>query len=158
MHKVFLSGRKDEAYVFSTEIKIINNDWNKILKTTRSGSCFLYLLRFKVCDLRSKTKTFLVAFAKQLRSVTIIVFMSVRLAGFSHGKSLLPRDRFSCNFCICDFYENLSARSYGAENVTKFAYIILNSLRQCNCFITQGTYIGYMFRLFISHLKACFVN
>ena len=41
MHKVLLSGRKDKADVFTTEIKIINNDWNKILVTIRSGSCFL---------------------------------------------------------------------------------------------------------------------
>jgi len=33
--------------------------------------------------------------------------------------------------------------------------IMLNSVRQHNCFIiTQGSYIGYMFRLLISHLQA----
>ena len=31
---------------------------------------------------------------------------------------------------------------------------MLNSVRQHNCFITQGCYIGYMFRLLISHLQA----
>jgi len=103
MGKVLLSGRKDKADVFTADIKIVNNNLNKILKTTRSGSCFLYLLRFKVCDLRSKTKTLLVAFAKLLRSVTVIVFMSVRLAGFSHGKGLLSRDRFSRNFVFVIF-------------------------------------------------------
>jgi len=36
--------------------------------------------------------------------------------------------------------------------------IILNNLRQRNYFITQGNYIGYMFRLLISHLQAYFVN
>lgn len=71
MHKALLSGRKDKADAFPTEIKIINNDWNKIPKTTHSGSCFPYLLLFKVCDLRSKTKTFIVAFATQLRSVAV---------------------------------------------------------------------------------------
>ena len=98
MHIVLLNGRKDKADVFTTAIKIINNDWNKILKTTRIKSCFPHFLHFKVCDLRSKTKTFLVAFAKQFRSVTVNFFMSVRLAGFPHGTSLLPRERFLCNF------------------------------------------------------------
>ena len=32
--------------------------------------------------------------------------------------------------------------------------IMLNSVRQHNCFITQGSYIGYMFPLLISHLQA----
>ena len=32
--------------------------------------------------------------------------------------------------------------------------ITLNSVRQHNYFITQGNYIGYMFRLQISHLQA----
>ena len=32
--------------------------------------------------------------------------------------------------------------------------ITLNSARQYNYFITQGNYIGYMFRLLISHLQA----
>jgi hypothetical protein len=108
MHKVLLNGRKDKADVFTTAIKIINNDWNKVLKTTRIRSCFPYFLRFKVCDLRSKTKTFLVAFAKQLRSVTVIFFMSVCLAGFPHGKSLLPRDRFLCNFVFVIFTKTCS--------------------------------------------------
>ena len=36
--------------------------------------------------------------------------------------------------------------------------IILNSVRQHNHFITQSTYIGYMFRLQISHLQACFCH
>jgi len=36
--------------------------------------------------------------------------------------------------------------------------MILNSVRQHNYFITQGNYIGYMFRLLISHLQAYFVN
>jgi len=34
--------------------------------------------------------------------------------------------------------------------------ITLNCVRQHNCFITQGNYIGYMFRLLISHLQAYF--
>jgi hypothetical protein len=89
--------------VFTTTIKIINNDWNKILKTTRSGSCFPYLIRFKVCDLRSKTKTLLVAFGKQLRSVTVIFLMSVRRAGFPHGISLLPLDGILCYFVFVIF-------------------------------------------------------
>jgi len=33
---------------------------------------------------------------------------------------------------------------------------MLNSVRQHNRFITQGTYIGYMFQLLISHLRAYF--
>jgi len=33
---------------------------------------------------------------------------------------------------------------------------MLNTVRQHNCFITQGNHIGYMFRLLISHLQACF--
>ena len=32
--------------------------------------------------------------------------------------------------------------------------IMLNSVRQHNCFITQDSYIGYMFRLLISLLQA----
>jgi len=32
--------------------------------------------------------------------------------------------------------------------------IMLNSVHQHNCFITQGSYVGYMFRLLISHLQA----
>jgi len=42
---------------------------------------------------------------------------------------------------------------------TRCAYkrnIILNSVRQHNYFITQGNYIGYMFRLYICHLQAYF--
>jgi len=31
-----------------------------------------------------------------------------------------------------------------------------NSVRQHNCFIAQSNYIGYMFRLLISHLQAYF--
>ena len=34
--------------------------------------------------------------------------------------------------------------------------IMLNSVRQHNCFITQINYIGYMFRLLISHLQGYF--
>jgi hypothetical protein len=34
----------------------------------------------------------------------------------------------------------------------------LSSVRQHNYFITQGNYIGYMFRLLISQLRAYFVN
>jgi len=38
-----------------------------------------------------------------------------------------------------------------------YTYIImLNSVRQHNCFITQSNYTGYMFRLLISHLQAYF--
>jgi hypothetical protein len=36
--------------------------------------------------------------------------------------------------------------------------IILNCVRQYNYFITQGNYIGYMFRLQISHLQAYFCH
>ena len=36
--------------------------------------------------------------------------------------------------------------------------IILNSVRQHNYFITQGNYIGYMFRLYISHRQAYFCH
>jgi len=36
--------------------------------------------------------------------------------------------------------------------------IILNSVRQHNYFITKGNYIGYMFRLHISHLQAYFCH
>jgi len=36
--------------------------------------------------------------------------------------------------------------------------ITLNSVRQHNYFITQGNYIGYMFRLLISHLQAYFCH
>ena len=32
--------------------------------------------------------------------------------------------------------------------------IILNNVRHHNYFITQGNYIGYMFRLLFSHLQA----
>ena len=42
--------------------------------------------------------------------------------------------------------------TYRLRNVT------LNSVRQHNYFITQGYYIGYMFRLLISHLQAYFVS
>jgi len=34
--------------------------------------------------------------------------------------------------------------------------IMLNSVRQHYCFVTQSNYIGYMFRLLISHLEAYF--
>ena len=30
----------------------------------------------------------------------------------------------------------------------------INTVRQHNCFITQGNYVGYMFRLSNSHLQA----
>jgi len=33
---------------------------------------------------------------------------------------------------------------------------MLNCVRQHNCFITQGSYIGYMFRQLIIHLQAYF--
>ena len=33
-------------------------------------------------------------------------------------------------------------------------YYDVNSVRHHNCFITQGNYIGYMFRLLNSHLQA----
>jgi len=36
--------------------------------------------------------------------------------------------------------------------------MILNHVRQHNYFITQGNYIGYMFRLLIGHLQVYFVN
>ena len=36
--------------------------------------------------------------------------------------------------------------------------IILNSVRQHTYFITQGTYVGYMFRLKISYLQAYFLS
>jgi len=36
--------------------------------------------------------------------------------------------------------------------------IILNSVREHNYFITQGNYIGCMFRLLFSHLQVYFVN
>jgi len=36
--------------------------------------------------------------------------------------------------------------------------ITLNSVRLHNYFITQGTCIGYMFRLLFSHLQAYFCN
>ena len=36
--------------------------------------------------------------------------------------------------------------------------ITLNSVRQQNYFITQGNYIGYMFRLLNSHLQAYFCH
>jgi len=36
--------------------------------------------------------------------------------------------------------------------------IILNNVRQYNYFVTQGNYIGYMFRLLVSHLQAYFFN
>ena len=36
--------------------------------------------------------------------------------------------------------------------------MILNSVSQHNCFITQGNYMGYMFRLLIGHLQAYFVS
>jgi len=36
--------------------------------------------------------------------------------------------------------------------------IILNSVCQHNYFITQGTYIGYLFRLLFSHLQAYFCH
>jgi len=42
--------------------------------------------------------------------------------------------------------------------ITDILDVILNNVRQHNYFITQGNYIGYMFRLFISHLQAYFVN
>ena len=34
------------------------------------------------------------------------------------------------------------------------AYYDISSVRQHNCFITQGNYIGYIFRLLNSHLQA----
>ena len=33
-------------------------------------------------------------------------------------------------------------------------YYDINSIRQHNCLITQGNYIGYMFRILFSHLQA----
>jgi len=36
--------------------------------------------------------------------------------------------------------------------------VIYNNIRQHNYVITQGNYVGYMFRLLISHLQAYFVN
>ena len=36
--------------------------------------------------------------------------------------------------------------------------IILNSVRQHNYFITEGNYIGYMFRLEICHLQDYFLS
>ena len=44
---------------------------------------------------------------------------------------------------------------------SKYAYkrnIILNGVRQHNYFITQGNYVGNMFRLQISHLQAYFCH
>jgi len=38
-------------------------------------------------------------------------------------------------------------RMRGIENLYIIRNIILNSVRQHNYFITQGNYIGYMFRL-----------
>ena len=35
-------------------------------------------------------------------------------------------------------------------------FIVLNSVRQHKWFITQSSYVGYMFRLLISHLQAYF--
>jgi len=36
--------------------------------------------------------------------------------------------------------------------------ITLNGVSQHNYFITRGKYIGYMFRLYISHLQAYFCH
>ena len=46
-----------------------------------------------------------------------------------------------------EFHSELNAILYN---------IMLNSLHQHNCFITQSNYIGYTFRLLISHLQAYF--
>jgi len=37
-------------------------------------------------------------------------------------------------------------------------YCDINSVRQHNCFITQGNYVGYMFRLINSHLQAYYLH
>ena len=42
------------------------------------------------------------------------------------------------------------------QPVVYLCNIILNSVRQHNYFITQVNYVGYMFRLLISHLQAYF--
>jgi hypothetical protein len=100
MHKVLLNGRKDKADVFTTAIKVINNGWNKILKTTCSRSCFPFPLRFKFCDLRFKT--FLVAFSKQLRSVSYLLHfcLSCRLSAW---KKFTVAGQILCNFVFVIF-------------------------------------------------------
>ena len=37
-----------------------------------------------------------------------------------------------------------------------FCNIMLSGVRQHSCFITQSSYIGYMFRLLVSHLQVYF--
>jgi len=50
---------------------------------------------------------------------------------------------------LCD-----KADVFGATIKETPCMITLNSVRQHNCFVKQGSYIGYMFRLLISHLQA----
>ena len=55
----------------------------------------------------------------------------------------------------------LTANFHIWMEASRYAYkcnIILNSVRQDNYFITQGNYIGYMFRLWIGHLQAYFCH
>jgi len=47
-------------------------------------------------------------------------------------------------------------RIYDFKSGPTFLNVMLNSVRQHNCFITQNNYIGYMFRLLVSHLQAYF--
>jgi hypothetical protein len=52
----------------------------------------------------------------------------------------------------------LSCSTRNQSHFTNLFNMTINSARQHNYFITQGTYIGYMFRLKISHLQAYFCH
>jgi len=59
---------------------------------------------------------------------------------------------FNVDFCfICQFWTDAWRCAYKRN-------IALNSVRQHSYFITQGNYIGYMFRLLTSHPQAYFAN
>ena len=61
------------------------------------------------------------------------------------------------NWISCNQYRN-KWKSYLNASITIWLWrnMILNSVRQHNHFITEGNYIGYMFRLSISHLQEYF--
>jgi len=77
-----------------------------------------------------------------------------------HNYFLLYFLKFTIDYhpCVkcCD--QQAPANNYNGLSIKGKCETItmLNSVRQHNCFITQSNYIGYMFRLLISHLQAYF--
>jgi len=79
----------------------------------------------------------------------------------SSGFLSLEVDSLLRSQCVCLHMASLawcdpSLRSHCVQR--SICNIILNNVCQHNFFITQGNYIGYMFRLLISRLQAYFVN